>query len=367
MTGDAELLRVIDTFYDAAADPAAWEPALGRLCEAVGADHAITFAYDGAANRLTAAARLEPVHLMRFATVFGGPVDWFDALPQTKAFDFQAVIPRREFLRTDFFNDVVRPAGGYRALCCIPLRNEKLTSYVALCRSQHEEDFNREEADVLDRIAPHLRRVMQARLRNDEHRRRAQAALDAFDRLDLAVLVVDPDLNPIVQSRQAARIVESGDGLRVAARRLLAGNAAEMRELQALVRRAALDDPRAPGRYAMRLSRGAPRPPWIAIITRLEAHGVTAGSAPLVAITLEDLARRPADAAGILADLFALTPREAQLAMALAAGQDLMTAADSLHIAYITARGYLKSIFAKTATRRQAELVALIQRLDRFG
>jgi DNA-binding CsgD family transcriptional regulator len=366
MAGDTELLHVVDAVYDAAVDPLAWEPALVRLCEAVNADHAITFAYDGVANRLAAAARLEPVHLSRFSAAFGGPVDWFDTLPQTRAFDFQAVIPRREFVRTEFFNDIVRPAGGYRALCCIPVRGEKITSYIALCRSQRGEDFNGEEAAILDRIAPHLRRAMHAQLRNGDHRRRAQAALDVFDRLELAVLVVDSDLGLVVQSRQAARISERGDGLRLSRRRLLAGNAAEMRALQALVHRAAMDDPRAPGRYAMRLSRAAPHPPWIAVVTLLAPESMTASRA-LVAITLEDVERRPADVAGMLADLFALTPREAQLAMALAAGQDLVAAADSLHIGYITARGYLKSIFAKTATRRQAELVALILRLDRFG
>jgi DNA-binding CsgD family transcriptional regulator len=367
MAADTELLRVVDAIYDAAVDPAAWEPALALLCEESGADHAITFAYDGAGNRLAAAARLEPVHLMRFAAAFGGPVDWFDTLPQTKAFDFQAVIPRREFVRTDFFNDIVGPAGGYRALCCIPLRSGKLTSYIALCRSQRGEDFGGDEAGFLDRIAPHFRRALRTRLRGDEHRWRAQAVLDAFDRWDLAMLVVDPDLGPVVQTRQATRIIERGDGLRLSRRRLLAGNAADMRRLQALVARAAADDPRAPGRYAMRLSRPAPSPPWIAVVTLLAPESATARRSPLVALILEDVDRRPADGAGLLASLFALTPREAQLAMALAAGRDLMAAADSLEIAYVTARGYLKSIFAKTATRRQAELVALIQRLDRFG
>jgi DNA-binding CsgD family transcriptional regulator len=369
MIRDAELRRAIDLIYDAAADAGAWQPALTSLCDAVSAEHAIAFAFDSAlsANRLAASARMDPVHHARFTEALGGPIDWFDAIPQARGVDFQIVIPREQFVRTDFFHDIVRPAGGYRALCCIPLRGDGLTSYVALCRSQRAHDFEAEETAVLDRVAPHLGRAMRAGLRSDETRRRAQAALEVFDRLDFGVVIVDADLTPVVQNRRAQQAIQRRDGLLISRRTLLAGNTAETRLLGDLVRRAAADDPRAPGRYAMRLSRAAPQPPWIAVMSLMAADVLPASRGPLVIITLEGAAGHLVDVAGMLVSLFALTPREAALAMELARGQDLAAAADRLRIAYETARGYLKSIFLKTATHRQAELVALILRLNRFG
>ena len=57
---------------------------------------------------------------------------------------------------------------------------------------------------------------------------------------------------------------------------------------------------------------------------------------------------------------FGLTPAEARLALHLVAGETLRSAEVKLNISYETARSRLKSIFDKTKTHRQAELVIAI-------
>lgn len=57
---------------------------------------------------------------------------------------------------------------------------------------------------------------------------------------------------------------------------------------------------------------------------------------------------------------FGLTPAEARLVLRLVAGDLLRSSAKALSIGYETARTTLKSIFQKTATRRQAELMIVI-------
>src|SRR5262245_26510962 len=57
---------------------------------------------------------------------------------------------------------------------------------------------------------------------------------------------------------------------------------------------------------------------------------------------------------------FGLTLAEARLALHLATGVTLRSAAAKLSISYETARSCLKKIFSKTGTRRQAELVIII-------
>jgi DNA-binding CsgD family transcriptional regulator len=68
-------------------------------------------------------------------------------------------------------------------------------------------------------------------------------------------------------------------------------------------------------------------------------------------------ARCPAEGLGAL---YGLTPAEERLASLLGAGCSLADAAEKLSIRVSTARGVLKSVFAKTGTRRQASLVNLI-------
>jgi len=65
-----------------------------------------------------------------------------------------------------------------------------------------------------------------------------------------------------------------------------------------------------------------------------------------------------------LRQLFHLSPAEAAIAIALAAGVDLLEISQARHVKLNTLRSQIASIMSKTGTRRQAELVALIARLE---
>lgn len=58
--------------------------------------------------------------------------------------------------------------------------------------------------------------------------------------------------------------------------------------------------------------------------------------------------------------LYRLSRVESELTCRLASGQDLASAANSLHIKMSTARSYLKQVFAKTGSNRQSDLARLI-------
>jgi len=71
----------------------------------------------------------------------------------------------------------------------------------------------------------------------------------------------------------------------------------------------------------------------------------------------------PAPQESVLRRVFDLTPAEARLARKLARGDSLEQVAQSLDVKMTTARSQLAAIFAKTATCRQAQLVAILSRL----
>jgi DNA-binding CsgD family transcriptional regulator len=77
-------------------------------------------------------------------------------------------------------------------------------------------------------------------------------------------------------------------------------------------------------------------------------------------LTLNALGPRPGPPAAILAKTFCLTPSEAKLACIIARGAPPDIAARELKISRESARNQLKSVFAKTGTHRQSELVALL-------
>lgn len=81
------------------------------------------------------------------------------------------------------------------------------------------------------------------------------------------------------------------------------------------------------------------------------------------AIILLDLDARPEPSPRALQSLFGLTAAEIQLAVELARGRNLLDVARSRGLSRTTIRSQLASLFVKTQTRRQADLVALLGRV----
>jgi DNA-binding CsgD family transcriptional regulator len=81
-------------------------------------------------------------------------------------------------------------------------------------------------------------------------------------------------------------------------------------------------------------------------------------------LTFNALGPKPGPPAAILAKTFRLTPSEAKLACIIARGAPPDIAARELKISRETARNQLKSVFAKTDTHRQSELVALLLQVE---
>jgi DNA-binding CsgD family transcriptional regulator len=80
-------------------------------------------------------------------------------------------------------------------------------------------------------------------------------------------------------------------------------------------------------------------------------------------LRLIDLHETPVPSEGALRNIFNLSAAEARLAQRLATGDSLEEVVHSLGIKMSTARTQLGVIFAKTGTRRQAALAAVLTRL----
>jgi DNA-binding CsgD family transcriptional regulator len=102
------------------------------------------------------------------------------------------------------------------------------------------------------------------------------------------------------------------------------------------------------------------------IVRTWRFDGAAQGSAQDVStlLTLNALGPKPGPPAAILARTFRLTPSEAKLASVIARGASPEIAARELRISRETARNQLKSVFAKTDTHRQSELVALLLQVE---
>jgi DNA-binding CsgD family transcriptional regulator len=80
-------------------------------------------------------------------------------------------------------------------------------------------------------------------------------------------------------------------------------------------------------------------------------------------LILSPIAPKPAPDLNLLCEVFGLTRAEAGVAALVARGKSLSVVARHRRSALVTVRNQLRSIFAKTGTHRQSELVALLARL----
>lgn len=184
-----------------------------------------------------------------------------------------------------------------------------------------------------------------------------------LDRSPMGVIYVDEEGKSVFVNRAARKMVAENDGLVVADDRIGLARRSDNKRLQALIA-AVLKAPKGSGPDGLMLAArpSGKRPYTISIFSpmRLPPSSPAAGDTVRVCVMVAD----PESEYGIpvekLGELYGLTPAEARLALCLASGKDLRAAAEELGIAYPTARAQLASIFRKTDTSRQAELVRLL-------
>ncbi len=182
------------------------------------------------------------------------------------------------------------------------------------------------------------------------------AALEAAGR---AVLALDTSGRVVVRSPGASGLL--GGRVQIKDGHLAISDPDAQRGLTALLAAAWRHDPAAPG----------PLPPPLVMrrasgrLLHIDVWPINglAGGRIAVLLLLRETEGEAASRGELLREWFRLTPAEVRLALAIADGAGLRTAADRLGIRMSTARAHLKSVFLKTETHRQAELVALLARL----
>ena len=181
---------------------------------------------------------------------------------------------------------------------------------------------------------------------------------DFLDRSPACVLLLDEHRRIVYANEQAADLDRHSDGVSLSGSGITLARKQDNARLRALIARAL-----APGGsrgMAMRAVRPSGKRAYGIFVAPVPGRSERSALRPAVCIVITN-AEVPRDMPiESLRGMFDLTEAEGRLAALLAAGEDLKTAAQELHITYGTARARLAEIFQKTETRRQGELVNLL-------
>lgn len=195
--------------------------------------------------------------------------------------------------------------------------------------------------------------------------RGAEGLRAALDSVETAVLILNKGGRLIFTNKAAAELIAAGEPVRRVGDSLAATDLRQAVSLQVAISHAIA------GNGEVARDRTSRKAPMLAL-----RSGKFGRNYVLCVVPAEERAMEEQDAAAILfivdpkaepsrhlatvAGLFGLSPVENRLACLLTVGKTLQEAAEAMRIKDQTARSYLKQIFLKTDTKRQAELVRLM-------
>jgi DNA-binding CsgD family transcriptional regulator len=230
---------------------------------------------------------------------------------------------------------------------------------VQMQRREQDPPFNAADIVTLDSFRPHLARagLLTARWRMQ----RLTAATEALSLIGLPAAVVDRNGRALAAN---ALIENMTDHVRWLARERLAlvDRQANALLLQAL---SSLFDPKASTVQSIASRPGAGAAAVIHVVpTAGQARDIFDGGLAVLAIT--PVATPDAPDGALVRALFDLSATEARVARSLTQGRTVDQIAIASGVSRETIRTQLKSIMAKTGTRRQAEMTALLAGLPRL-
>lgn len=360
-----DLLRVTGLLYQAAGEPAHWEAALTSLADTLRSGHALVGVRGESQPPLLCGARIDTPYLERMPRLLeGSPYQrLFVAAPVGVAFPDAEFVDYDVLERSDFYQQVIRPMNGHHALVGLPFRSTRSQSFIAVCRSRRSAWYTTEERRAMQALIPHA----EAALRLHSKLVQAHAGLwtreTILDGLDIGVALVDRHLRPLLLNAKARALMRQRDGIGVGGAGLHGASNSLTSGLQRVIA-AAIDPARtlsvAP---TLRLDRPSGRPPYVIRVMPVGMRHPLLDRCPATAaIVFIDTAEGPRLRPALLKAWFGLTPKEAQLAVLLAEGNDLRASSARMNVKLETVRTHLQSLFAKTHTRRQAELVSVLLR-----
>lgn len=265
--------------------------------------------------------------------------------------DFDDFTPR-EIAADPYYQEFLAPLDvRWHAAAALPGRQGPVV--LSLKRAARQGPFEGAELDALNRMLPALRRA--ARLAAVLGQTRIDGELAAFAHLRRGALCLDAAGCIVARNH----CVAFGDGLLDDGRRLGAARPADRDALRRAVA-TALGGRASPPVVVHRTSG---RRPLVVDVLPLPALDLGAPGGHCALALVHDPETRPLPTADLLQRAYALAPREAELALQLAAGATLRDAAAALGISELHARQRLKVVFAKTGTARQSELALLVARM----
>lgn len=235
------------------------------------------------------------------------------------------------------------------------------SSFVLSAPQRSDPYESAERVRFVNALVPHLQQALAARrglLDTDQHQRPADISA-AADVIRHGIIVVAAGGRIVQMNTAAQHLVPAGDGLWFSGERIRACSPSSDHELQEAVTKALVRQGVKPriGSYLV-CGRPSGKRPYVVRVMPLDACDDPAVARAAVVVIDPDQQFKPPKV--LLRMLFNLTDAECEVALRMLCGDGAQVIADHTKVSVATIRTQIQSIFRKTGTNRQAELVRLL-------
>lgn len=285
--------------------------------------------------------------------------DPFRDLPEGVARNILDCVSEQSLHASRFHRELLAPDGTTDILALNIGFAERYVGSLRISRRTPDRPFGAAEKALLEKLHPHLKAALEIHERARRRRMETRAYVRAMDQLAFGVVILNDRGDVVHLNKTGSRLIEKGTPLRIEHGRLVAAPPATDALSDAIATALAQTDPGAARTSWLKLAQSGGEPPLNMLLNPIVE--VESGEARLIGIALYAAVddRAPLVALDACAMLFGLSPAESELLAELVGGASILSASIALGISEHTARTQLRSIFAKTGTHRQPDLVRL--------
>ena len=361
-----DLSPLIGSLYDAVDQPDHWTEALDDIGDALGGAALVSSLHRPGGMAFGVSNRLDPEADQVLRSQYASPetnplMAAMPRLPVLTPVARENLMDDASYLRSGLFNDVFRTQGYVHAgLSCLARENRVIIPCGVLRRTNRE--FDTECFELYNAILPHLRRALELTVRFADQRAACHHIEAIANAGDDGYIVTDASARVLYSNATAERILSSRDGLCCRKGVLCASRPAETSKLRELIAAAALRFDYLGG--DMRVARAEGATPWaMLVLPDSEPFSGFAGNrcgSALAMVRVVDLERRTNAPEARMTALFGLSGAEAAIAVGLMEGGCPEEIAERRNLRITTVRTHIRSIYLKTGTCRQTELIRLL-------
>jgi DNA-binding CsgD family transcriptional regulator len=359
---------VIEWIYEAVTDPDAWNVALDGARRMLEADAAL-LVYGGlpvSDLRVIGSTGFSREVLDRYASHHLGDDEMVQRAmtgPVGIVVSTSRAFPGDSLFATSIHRRLLRPSGLSHVAGAAVLNSSEAHASLWLARSGRPGDFSQGDLEAFSGLVLHFSRAMKVFHRIRRAELRTQMAEGAFDRLAVGVVLLDVQGAPVMCNREAERIAARKDGFALDRFGPSADRPSDTKRMRDLIRSVGGDGPMGDreGAGTVRLLRPSGLPDYHVVILPLPRRchsNCGRGTASVLFVTDPEKSQSLVDL--LFCGLFDLTEAEVRLVSSLLEGGGLPAAAEKLGLSRNTVHSQLSSVFLKTNTRSQSELLTLL-------